>query len=54
MEQLKRWADYVCAHACAHCICLPPFLPADFKEQAEPRVSLCFTGEIPPKSEIFI
>jgi len=31
MEQLKRSADNV---ACAHSICLPPFLPADFKEQA--------------------
>jgi hypothetical protein len=29
MEQLKRWADYVCVHF----ICLPPFLPADFKER---------------------
>jgi hypothetical protein len=37
MEQLKRWADIVCA--CAHLICL---LPANFKEgagrQAEPKV----------------
>jgi hypothetical protein len=30
MEQLKRWADYV--HILS--ACLPPFLPADFKEQA--------------------
>jgi len=32
MEQQKRWADYVCA--CAHFVCLPPFRPANFKEQA--------------------
>jgi hypothetical protein len=27
----KRWADYACT---AHDICLPPFLPVGFKEQA--------------------
>ncbi len=35
MDQLKRWADYVCmCRLCVHSICLPSFLPADFKEQA--------------------
>jgi hypothetical protein len=29
MEQLKRWADYM--HILS--ACLPPFLPADFKER---------------------
>ncbi len=29
MEQLKRWGGQ-----CVHVLCLPPILPADFKEQA--------------------
>jgi hypothetical protein len=35
MEKLKRRAPYGGRQIkCAHFICLPPFLPADFKEQA--------------------
>ncbi len=34
--------------ACAHFVCLPPFLPANFKEQAEAKVFniMCATQEI--------
>jgi hypothetical protein len=39
--------------ACAHFVCLPPFLPANFKEQAgfhnhvrDPRLELVATGII--------
>ncbi len=37
MEQLKG-GQTMCA--CAHLICLPPFLPADFKEQAGRQAEL--------------
>jgi hypothetical protein len=46
MEQLRRCA-------CAHFICLPPFLPADFKEQAEPKVFtiMCTTHTKTPDNQ---